>query len=1565
MEKEIPQSPRIKEEPTWQDLVPPPRARKLRTSLRESTAPVDAYQLAEDSYKQTLEWGAPSEEPLTFIYDPYSLENIEDLRSYLDKVQDLLWEWERAKGLKHSDKPIKKLFRALCKNITELKELLDKQERTLTNFNQAEGAEEEVFAQKLEGKIPEVVEKMEEIGQQYNSFLAVDEAEEDNVLSVPEDTPDVEAVQQTEDIDIVEFDLYKGMGLDSARAHVRELYFAEVITPYEKYNGVWPTAECEKLHEDISALQFQILSDLELQETFILGSSLQDKKQDIEEKNWEYGVMLDALTDLMNQAIQDGWDGGSVVARGPENNADVLNAREFEDFKQRIHRRQKDIDAALKYFESHTIAPEHRHYLDELTAERKAITDIVVDGLEGAKSQDPAAPKVYSAELVTRAEPHFSSINDVMRALDDLYSPKVAPADDAAAGKEENKTEVVLTELRVLSPAEEMKLLEAFFMRRMNGSDEAEKMAQVRRGLRELPLEEWREALQQARSEYSEEELEQLLGPVAPVAAAPTPAPPSSPFPIPGIKDWSGSPGVVAAITAKYAGAPQPTASPAEPKALEAVLATPERTPTPEEQAARAKWLTARKKLLFSKAADGAEATSKNGYEDPTAEEMFSSLQEDTKYFLASQGMWRFGKFDGVGNAVLCDQSDPLTFMNRYSESTTTEEQNAIFDEQRTAKNALTSELQNTFAREYFTYLDDRQLLVFYEDQEQQGTLNLSDEQKQLLVERYAMDRLNEKGERANFDEPSLNELYSAAATEEDKQAILAVRDKALASYDSRERTQAIVSELTALSPDQRAKLFTGESEESSETPLQNKYQNELAAHYESLKTEGSGFQRFGRRIAATFGFKPELPPELDATREAMFDATADYTKETREMLRLRKEAGKTAGEKLSRRYSESRQKQLLEEYVLEKSGTYDTAGNFTSLKFLYDQASTDEERSIILAKRDEDLTKLTDEQKNGLLQQKTEALIQRRYEKMLGRSVLMGTFERQLEAQRQVTEDLAFQAPEVLKKHKRKISLFAAGAIGGITGGASSAVMGVTRALAGGLLGASIGGFVGEKWKNRIERETEKGTGAVLDSLAQRLSKDSITATELEDTYQELKKIYEKADSQTRTRIAGLMAMALAIGLATGQALEFGAESMGLVDTPDVGGSAEVTGSGEVPAGGATDSGSDTASDGAGGTEGGEAASGEKLGAASDGTTSPEAGQTAGGGAEGNNGATAEAPKPYTAERGDNMWDILEGQTHAGKLPAMEGVANDDGLIDLVRDKLNADADLRHDIGFGDSADQLQEGAKVDLAKLNEVAQDINEHGYHPETSGAEAAAADTTPDAAPAESVDTAQADASDASAGPEKTVTADALPEQSIPQSTEGAVENAIATAEKAADNVKEVVAPDGTSFTFSRDEVSPDSADQAAVVREGPTAEGTRIESLKGADQVKAYAADYEGGALRFVSQEVQPFVEQTEGVASNGFFGLFKTPPPPSMGGYALFQHVPLREMAELNGLPDEQLLATLTEKYHVENPEQFSVWIEKLNDMQSRGVFDLNKTPDLALADAVALDVINSKSTNV
>ena len=1336
----------------------------------------------------------------------------------------------------------------------------------------------------------------------------------------------------------------------------------------DQLKGSWPSAECTRLYEEAAEKYDNLQEIVHAQKAFLTGNG-PDQSVTLKAAMREFdgNVRLLFTTVIAAQeSLSPGNESDNEAIPEVQNGEGVLTAKEFEDFKQRIHRRQEAIDAILRVLEP-VIPQEYRHYLDELIAERKAITDIVVEGLEEAKIQD-AATKVYSAELVTRAAPHFSRINQVIDELNKIYPSQAAlSGGDSAQSMQESNTEAVLTEPRALSPAEEMKLLEAFFLPNMEGQDDVEKLALLRKQLREMPPEEWTDALLDAREAFTDEELEALLGPVVtptPVSGGVVPAP-VSPAPF--------VPGAAVAAAAMPGVPPQPAA----PKAPEpAPAAAPEKTLTPEQQATRDKWLAARKKLLFSVAADGAETTSENRYEDPAPDDIFAVLRESQKEKALEGGAWRYAKVDADGNVILTNEDDPLTFDNRRRALGSGEADTGLYRQFGEVVGQLTPDQAQEFAWEYFNDLSPGSQIDWYlYAKERAGELTLSEEKRQELLEDHILRTRDVNSER-NYGDATLAVLYEAATTEEEKATLLAARDKALAALSDIQKADILSQELSLLSPEDRANLLSAQPENDTEVPLQNTYQNKLTAYYDSLKTEGSGFQRFGKRIAATFGFKPELPPELDATREAMFDATADYTKETRAMLALRAQTGK----EVKRAFTKERKAELLRLHVMRFLTTtagfpnmyeeYKASDAETKKTLLLEaQAQVDqlpsEERTNAMGRAMESVdTFLTPEQQAAYAVEAQEA-VQRRYEKMLGRSVLMGTFERQLDAQRQVTEDLAFQAPEVLKKHKRKITLFAAGAIGGITGGISSAAMGVTRALAGGALGASIGGFVGEKWKNRIERKTKDDKEVVLNSLAERLSKDSITAGELQDTYRELKKIYETADSQTRTRIASLMAIALAVGLATGEVLEFGAEGVGLIDAP-------VDGSSSAAAG-ATSEGANSSEVSDPNTEQSLRSQAEGGGTASDEAATAEGSLAASEKIDGATESAAETSKTYEAQAGDNMWDILEGQTNAGELSVLKEAdpATFQSLLKEVELKLDADEALRTEIGFGESSHDLGLGDTVNVERLNEVALEIaKEKGMLADAEVAEAAA-DTPKEATPTESVETPAADA---------------LPEQPTAPTIEAAAEAATVKAEAAADTTAAnstsealVAERKPISFPYEADRVYDSSTESIPGktidmphLGNDPSKVGGPIfdrqpyyEGLHGADQVKAYAANYEGGALRFVSQEVQPFVEQTEGVANNGFFGLFKTPPPPSMGGYALFQHVPLREMAEVNALPDDTLLPTLTEKYHVENPEQFSVWVEKLNDMQSRDVFNLDQTPELTLADAVALDVINSKTTSV
>lgn len=84
-----------------------------------------------------------------------------------------------------------------------------------------------------------------------------------------------------------------------------------------------------------------------------------------------------------------------------------------------------------------------------------------------------------------------------------------------------------------------------------------------------------------------------------------------------------------------------------------------------------------------------------------------------------------------------------------------------------------------------------------------------------------------------------------------------------------------------------------------------------------------------------------------------------------------------------------------------------------------------------------------------------------------------------------------------------------------------------------------------------------------------------------------------------------------------------------------------------------------------------------------------------------------------YTAERGDNFWDIMEGDTNAARPPIMGQIdpAHEQSLIDLTRDHIDAmKPHLREELGFGATADVLATGEEVDMDEINKIATSIAE---------------------------------------------------------------------------------------------------------------------------------------------------------------------------------------------------------------------------------------------------------------
>lgn len=88
-----------------------------------------------------------------------------------------------------------------------------------------------------------------------------------------------------------------------------------------------------------------------------------------------------------------------------------------------------------------------------------------------------------------------------------------------------------------------------------------------------------------------------------------------------------------------------------------------------------------------------------------------------------------------------------------------------------------------------------------------------------------------------------------------------------------------------------------------------------------------------------------------------------------------------------------------------------------------------------------------------------------------------------------------------------------------------------------------------------------------------------------------------------------------------------------------------------------------------------------------------------------------------YTAQPGDNFWDIVEGQTEAPQPPTFEYIQQTrtphefQVFIDEVRDVLDRSPDVREALGFGDTMDKLQVGSEINMDAMEKLARDIAEH--------------------------------------------------------------------------------------------------------------------------------------------------------------------------------------------------------------------------------------------------------------
>jgi len=82
-----------------------------------------------------------------------------------------------------------------------------------------------------------------------------------------------------------------------------------------------------------------------------------------------------------------------------------------------------------------------------------------------------------------------------------------------------------------------------------------------------------------------------------------------------------------------------------------------------------------------------------------------------------------------------------------------------------------------------------------------------------------------------------------------------------------------------------------------------------------------------------------------------------------------------------------------------------------------------------------------------------------------------------------------------------------------------------------------------------------------------------------------------------------------------------------------------------------------------------------------------------------------------------DVYWNIMEGQTKAGELPFLAKIdaRHKQEVIDLVRDRIDDDHELRINLGFGQSsADQTYIGEEININLLNKIAEEVAlQYGY------------------------------------------------------------------------------------------------------------------------------------------------------------------------------------------------------------------------------------------------------------
>jgi hypothetical protein len=491
------------------------------------------------------------------------------------------------------------------------------------------------------------------------------------------------------------------------------------------------------------------------------------------------------------------------------------------------------------------------------------------------------------------------------------------------------------------------------------------------------------------------------------------------------------------------------------------------------------------------------------------------------------------------------------------------------------------------------------------------------------------------------------------------------------------------------------------------------------------------------------------------------------------------------------------------------------------------------------------------------------------RYFKLLSRSTIMNTFNSQLESQNNATENLAFTANEKLMKYRKPLMWLGVGTMGAVTGGLAAGGFAVARMAAGGVAAAGVtrlampilNGYV-----ENIKRMSDEEFKMTVDSIEQELRTETSSAQQKEEKFEQLLNILGRVDRAKQKRVWAVITLALGAGALAGAGAGQVMGAVGFVpDVPTVDAPPAVSQADGIPGpageGLATDN-LDTMNAQIDKDYAAFMKTQSDLGA---GEVSP--GKTLG---------------AYVAQPRDTMWNILEGQTNAEKLPFMADVDPDDlqKVLKAVETKLNADPALASEIGFNGDPNKLSIGAEIDLDKLNELAAQANAEIH---SAGAEGVTpvneVPTTPETPAAEiTAETPQADS------PSETAT-----------------------------NESFVTSPEGK------------------VVVSGQSAH----------EIVTQYGNEYPGGPQAFEKTFTEEVVYPQEGRPGGGIFS-FLSPPPPSVGALDLMQGMDKQTLLTLQSLNGEALSAEL--QTHGLSTEQFQAWKTYVDYVVKNDTFAPNTT---------------------